>query len=87
MSQTYGVILSPQSPPSLLKVLDCYIHYADEEAFVLSRSVVHVGNFVELDTLENDNTGNSRKTLVPYIAIVAIVELEEGQSTLSGFLG
>ena len=87
MFQFYGVILPPELPPSLLSILENYLFYVDEQPFLLSRTVDHVGGFVALDTLKNgnDNTHKSRKTLIPSNYIVAIVDMTEEQH-IPGFV-
>lgn len=85
MSRFFGVIIYPELPPSLLSILKNYLFYVEEQPFLLSQSVEHMGNFVELDTLKNDNTGDSRKTLIPYNSIAAIVDMSEERQT-PGFL-
>ncbi len=90
MSKYYGVILPPELPPSLLSILSNYLFYVDEQPFLLSKSVGHVGGFVVLDTLNNGNDNNnkkgkSRQTLIPYNYVVAIVDMTEEQR-VQGFV-
>ena len=85
MSKFYGVILPPELPPSLLLILKNYLFYVDEQPFLLSKSVDHVGGFVVLDTLKNDNTHSSRQTLISYTHVVAIVDMTEEQH-IPGFV-
>ena len=85
MSRGFGIIVHEQLPPSLRLVLDGYTFQIKDQSFLVSRSVDHMSNFVELDLLKNDNSGGSRKTLIPNNYIVAIVELREEQLS-PGFL-
>ena len=85
MTRGFGIIVHEQLPPSLRLVLDGYTFQIMDQAFLVARSVGHVSNFVELDLLKNDKSHNSRKTLIPNIYILAIVELKEGQLS-PGFL-
>lgn len=85
MSRFYGVILPPELPASLLTILSNYLFYVDEQPFLLSKSVDHVGGFVVLDTLKNDNTRSSRQTLISYTHVVAIVDMT-GEQRIQGFV-
>lgn len=85
MSRFFGVILLPELPPSLLSILEHYLFHVDEQPFLLSRSIDHVGGFVVLDTVKNDSTRSSRQTLISYTYVVAIVDMTE-EPHIPGFV-
>jgi hypothetical protein len=85
MTKHYGVILLPELPTSIRLALENYLFHVDEQPFLLSRSVDHVGGFVALDTLKNDNSKESRQTLIPYGYVAAIVDMT-GEQRIRGFV-